>query len=261
MKQPCYYMIIGIDINKCLDISNKIYNSYKKKHLPINIEQNVENVYYSLNNKINTIQPVSAISIEERKKILDKLRKIKCKKFCIINNMKISECIKNTKLEFSEIINIVKNFQFPLKSEGFRSIELVSAKLDFKTNSIKRELILDDLNKLYPELMKKIKLFDNEYEIWKESAIWKNISKIIYENLQLNSIEQNNLSAYYVLSNPEIIQNCNIRNILAVVNIINYYGQCSPFLDVKIIKKWEKMLGKTLFNELQIFYIANEILK
>ena len=262
MKQPFYYMIIGLDIKQCLSIANKIYDSYKKKNLPINIETNIDNVCYCLSNKINVLQPICAISIKDRKQVLDKLRKIKCNKICIINNTKISDYIKTSNYTMQEGINYISRFQFPLQSEGFKSIKIFMTNTDLKTNSFKRELVYDEIiKKQYLSLFNYLSILNNESEIWKESIIFKNIATVIYNTDSLNTIEQNNLSAYYILSNPDIINNCTIKNLIAIVHIINYFAQCNPSLDVKITKKWEKMLGKRLFNELKEFYLVNELLR
>lgn len=306
MHKPLYFIMVGLPASGKSTIAKEIVESINEEtvicssdHMReliygenydkdgVDIDNNLvfselyKEVRMNLKAKKNVILDATNITIKDRKKAIEAVRKIPCYKIAYIVVKKHSQCVKDDKnrnhsVGEKVIDKFIKRFEIPLMGEGFDFISIYQTEgFDKKFNKNKRNKILEDMKNFdqkNPNHSKTLGLhslsvadcFKNENKFWQEVSIWHDIGKLFTqtfdEKLVAHYYNHQNVGAYYLLSNYDIsIYDLEDKQeallFLVLVQAVNYHMVFMNELGIKAEIKWINLLGN-LYENLKIF---NEI--
>ena len=266
----------------------KIFSSdeYRKNILgDENDQQNNAKVFDALYNDLseaientNCIFDATNCSYKTRKRVLDKVKNIKCNKTAYVMTTSIADCIKRDcarerTVGTDVIMKFVYSFQLPQYFEGFDKIEFDN--IDnfediydpyFALDMAARMSEFDQknphhINDLYTHSIMLSEQFDgkdNRYLAGKWHDVGKLFTQTFDENNIAHYIGHANYSTYYLLSHPYILS---VKSKQQFIDTMFYINEHMHIRDIiksdKAINKYAKLYSKERLNKLIEFMEAD----
>lgn len=250
------------------DINNQDINDLVFKTLHNRIKED-------LRNGKNSIYDATNISYKRRMAFLQELQNIPCKKICVLMATPYGECIKNNtnrdRVVPEEVVKrMYYNFQAPHYFEGWDDIKICH-KNTFDKPSFNRgayesmlRYYMKGFNQNNPHHIHNLydhsKAVSFQYDIddiKRVAAILHDCRKKEVETKDEHGISHYynhaNVSAYYVLTHPNIANVDNYKDFIDVLFYITYHMLAHNIQSNKTIKKYEKIFGNELCHSLMEF--------
>lgn len=243
---------------------NKVFNILHKR-----ISEN-------LKNDVNCIYDSTGISSKRRMSFLNSISHIKCVKTCILFAIPYEICLeRNSKRDRKVPEDVVKrmymNFWCPQYFEGWDDIKIIyenetEIKPNFKRHCLEHMYIknMKGFNQNNPHHVYDV--FDHSkalaYQYKHESimrvvAMLHDCMKKHAETIDKNGVSHYynhaNISCYYVLSHPKLVDCSNTIEFLKILFFINYHMLLKNSPNSKTTQKYKKIFGEDLYCLLEEF--------
>lgn len=255
----------------------------------INDQSHNNKVFEILHNRIkkdlyygkNCIMDATNINYKKRMAFLQELNKIPCEKICVFMATPYEECLKNNtkrerKVPQYVIERMYRHFECPHYFEGWNKIEII-----YNNSNIKPKFNRSSLEFMFIDKMKNFNqnnphhLYDvydhskalafqyKTTDIQRISALlhdcMKKATEVIDDNNISHYYHHANISAYYVLTHPNIV-NCNtFDEMIEIIFYITYHMIAHDIKEIKTINKYKNIFGEQLFNSLMEFAQKDKI--
>ena len=256
------------------DINNQSINELVFKTLHNRIKDD-------LRNGTNCIYDACNISYKRRMAFLQELNKIPCEKICFLMATPYEECIKNNanrdrKVPEYVIERMYRNFQCPHYFEGWNKIEVI-----YNNSNVKPKFNRGSLENMFINKMKNFNQNNPHhlYDVYNHSKAlafqYKNtdiqrISAFLHDCMkkETETVDENNIShyynhanisAYYVLTHPKIVNCETFDEMIEVIFYITYHMIAHNIKEIKTINKYKNIFGEHLYNSLMEFAKKDKI--
>ena len=229
----------------------------------------------------NAIYDATNINYKRRMAFLSELKSITCEKICVIMATPYNECINNNKNRDRQVpTDVIKrmylNFQCPHYFEGWDDIKIIykdyASKPAFNRGSFESMIRykMKGFNQNNPHHLydlynhsKAVMFQYRENDIRRVSAILHDCMKSEVETIDDNKISHyyhhENVSAYYVLTHPKVVDCITYEDMLNIIFYITYHMLAHNIILEKTQSKYQKIFGKELYNSLIDFAEKDKI--
>lgn len=229
----------------------------------------------------NVVYDATNISSKRRRTFLNELKKIDCTKECIIMATPYEQCLDNNKNRARQVPERViermyRKWQTPHWFEGWDDIEII-----YEGSNIKPKFNRGSFENMAKHYMKGFNQ-NNPHHIYdvydhsKALAIQYPINDIRRVAAMLHDCMKKkcefiddtgvshfynhaNISSYYVLSHPRVVNCETFKDMIDIIFYITYHMSALNLQSDKTKKKYERIFGKQLFDSLMDFSDKDKI--
>lgn len=221
------------------------------------------------------------LSYKKRMSFLHELKNIPCEKICVLMATPYKECLKRNKNRERKVpVNVIQkmylNFQCPHYFEGWDDVKVIYK--DCLSKPIFNRSAFESMARY------KMKGFNqnnpyHKYDVWYHSKAlmfqYKNndirrVAAILHDCMkkEVQTIDENgishyyhheNVSAYYVLTHPHIVDCLTYKDMIDIIFYITYHMLPHNIKLEKTINKYKKIFGESLYESLVDFSNKDKI--
>lgn len=229
----------------------------------------------------NIIIDATNINRKDRKHVLEKFSKYACHKVAYFIDTNFRTCIdrdaeRSRSVGKHVIEKFLRRFEFPQKFEGFDEIYIhskINKSMNDDFNREKERFYLEEMDNFdqknphhihtvgghCSKLAMQIPRTSHINCIMHEAGWWHDIGKLYTQKIDENGIahyyNHDNIGAYIIACNPEILYNMkNWEDVYEVIFFINYHMRAhNDFTHAKAERKYRALFGDDRFNNLMRF--------
>lgn len=212
------------------------------------------------------------ISYKRRMAFLQEIKNIPCEKICVLMATPYEECLKRNmererKVPEEVIKRMYMNFQCPHNFEGWDDIKVIHKdfvnKPQFNKSAFESmaRYNMKNFNQNNPHHLYNV--FDHSKALMLQYPIGdiRRIAAILHDCMKKKAetvdgdgishfYRHENMSAYYVLTHPKIVNCCDYKTMLDIIFYITYHMLAHNITHQKTINKYKLIFGNTLYTSL-----------